>query len=488
MFREMTHRLLPAQLPARLRLIQWALPSTIGLVAVIYQLGPARWVHDIFGHTAHYSVEILFYGTIGPLATWLTLRWIRRQLEEKEAAQRIAAENQEVVAAITTDSADAILSLDLSQTICTWNRGAERMFGYTAEQAVGSPLTLIVPPELSEQREPEEILARVQEQGFVRSLQTERMARGGRRLTVDLTSTLLRDKEGKPARVSLILRDVTDRHEHELALRRLSEDLAERVEARTRELAASNRELQRANAELQELDQLKSEVVSLVTHQLSAPLTNMRGAIELVRNRCATPNATCVRMLGLLETQSARLNRLVTDILNVSRLEAGQLALQISAVDMEELAERLIDEVAPHHPDRKFHRPGEIQQARTPALADPDRAQEIIANLLDNALKYSSPGSPIEVRVRSVPEGVTLSVTDHGPGIPAGERERIFGKFHRLQRGDAQETYGHGLGLYFCRKLVEAQGGRIWVESGPGLPTTFAFTLPAAAGASEGVG
>src|SRR3990172_6002872 len=267
----------------------------------------------------------------------------------------------------------------------------------------------IVPPDLSAQREPEEILARVQEQGFVRGLQTERLAKGGRRLTVELTSTLLRDKEGQPTRFSLVLRDVTDRHQHELALRHLSHDLAERVEARTRELASSNRELQRANAELQELDQLKSEVVSLVTHQLSAPLTNMRGAIELVRNRCATPNTTCVRMFGLLETQSARLNRLVTDILNVSRLEAGQLALQLCAVDLPQLADRVVDEIAPHHPDRRIHRPGDGREAISPPLADPDRAQEIIANLLDNALKYSPPGSPIEVRVRSTPEGINLS-------------------------------------------------------------------------------
>jgi len=84
------------------------------------------------------------------------------------------------------------------------------------------------------------------------------------------------------------------------------------------------------------------------------------------------------------------------------------------------------------------------------------------------------------VRVRSTPEGINLSVTDYGPGIPPGEQERIFEKFHRLERGDAQETYGHGLGLYFCRKLVEAQGGRIWVECAPGRRTTFAFTLPAA--------
>ena len=480
MVRQLKQRRLPAQLTARLRLVQWALPSTIGLVAVIYQLGPARWVQELSGHAAHYTIEILFYGSIGPLATWLTLRWVRRQLEEKEAAERSAAETQVYLAAITTDSADAILSLDLGQTIRTWNRGAELMFGHTAEEAVGRSLDLIVPPELSAQREPEEILARVQEQGFVRGLQTERLAKGGRRLTVELTSTLLRDKEGQPTRFSLVLRDVTDRHQHELALRHLSQDLAERVEARTRELASSNRELQRANAELQELDQLKSEVVSLVTHQLSAPLTNMRGAIELVRNRCATPNTTCVRMFGLLETQSARLNRLVTDILNVSRLEAGQLALQLCAVDLPQLADRVVDEIAPHHPDRRIHRPGDGREAISPALADPDRAQEIIANLLDNALKYSPPGSPIEVRVRSTPEGINLSVTDYGPGIPPGEQERIFEKFHRLERGDAQETYGHGLGLYFCRKLVEAQGGRIWVECAPGRRTTFAFTLPAA--------
>lgn len=481
--------MLSAKLSDRLRLLQWALPLSIALLAGFYQLGPARWVQDFFGHAGHYGIEILFYGTVGPLATWFTLRQIGRWLDEKEAAERRAAETQRYLATITTDSADAILSLDLDRIIRSWNRGAELMFGYTAAEAVGQSLNLIVPLELREAGEPEKILAQVREHGVVRNYQTERLTKDGRRVAVELTSTLLRDASGQPTSISTILRDVTERREHERALRRLNEDLAERVETRTRELAERNRELQRANAELQELDRLKSEFVSLVTHQLSAPLTNMRGVIELVRNRCTAPNPTCVRMLGLLEGQSARLNRLVTDVLNVSRMEAGQLALHPVPVDLAQLASRAIDEIAPHHPDRKIKRPGNGRPFRDGTLrataapiawADADRVQEIIANLLDNAFKYSPAGSPIEVEVRRGDDGVTLSVTDHGPGLPAAEWERVFEKFHRLEGGDAQETYGHGLGLYICRRLVEAQGGRIWLESVPGRGATFAFTLPSA--------
>ena len=462
----------------RVRLLRWTLPLGIGLVALLYQVGPARWVHDHFGHVVHYGIEVLFYGTAGPLVTWLTLRQIGRWLDEKEEAEQRAADTQRYLVTITADSADAILSLDLNQLIRSWNVGAELMFGYSAQEALGQSLELILPASLREQGVLDWISAEVWRQGVHRNVQTEGLTKDGRRLALELTSTLLRDASGQATGISAILRDVTERRQHELALQRLNQELAERVEARTQELAERNRELQRANAELQELDQLKSDFVSSVSHQLSAPLTNMRGAVELVRNRCAAPNPTCVRMLGLLEGQTSRLNRLVTDVLNVSRLEAGQLALRPVAVDLAQMAGQAMDELTLRHSDRKIQlladRPG------PPAHADPDRVQEIIANLLDNALKYSPAGSPIEVKVQCQDGHVVLSVTDHGPGLPTGESERVFEKFHRLDGGDAQETYGHGLGLYICRKLVEAQGGRIWAEGTPGHGATFAFALPRA--------
>jgi signal transduction histidine kinase len=141
------------------------------------------------------------------------------------------------------------------------------------------------------------------------------------------------------------------------------------------------------------------------------------------------------------------------------------------------VANRVVDEFAPRHTARQFCRP----QA-TPRLclwADPDRLHEVITNLIDNAVKYS-PEDRVTVRIEVLGEEGVVSVSDGGAGIPPEEQSRIFEKFHRLDSGDSKETYGYGLGLYLCRRLVEVMGGRIWVESDAGHGATFRFALPLA--------
>ncbi|MBI4316179.1 MAG: PAS domain-containing sensor histidine kinase, partial [Chloroflexi bacterium] len=129
---------------------------------------------------------------------------------------------------------------------------------------------------------------------------------------------------------------------------------------------------------------------------------------------------------------------------------------------------------------RRFHLPP--KPGLPVAFADRDRTAEVLANLLDNADKYSPRDKEITVEMRADETEVTLSVRDGGPGIPPAELERIFDKFHRADGSDSQAAYGYGLGLYVCRRIVEAQGGRIWAENAPGGGAIFSFTLPVAQG------
>lgn len=271
---------------------------------------------------------------------------------------------------------------------------------------------------------------------------------------------------------------VSQKEQAEAEVYRLNAELQQRVEERTAELRDKNQALAAANERLQELDRLKSEFVSLVSHELRAPLTNLRGALELVEGECPTPNTTCLRMLGVLKDQAGRLERMVNEVLNVSRIEADGLTLACEAVDCVPIANRVIEEFAVRHSKRIFHRPGANDAVRL--WANPDSLYEIILNLVDNAVRYSPADGPIWVSVEQKDAEGILTVSDAGPGIPAFERERIFEKFHRLDSGDSRETYGYGLGLYFCRRLVEAMQGRIWVESQPDRGATFCVALPLA--------
>ena len=269
---------------------------------------------------------------------------------------------------------------------------------------------------------------------------------------------------------------VEQKEQAEAEVHRLNIELQQRVEERTRELWAKAEALIAANERLQDLDRLKSEFVSLVSHELRAPLTNVRGAIELMEDGCPALNATCSQMFNVVSEQIGRLGRLVDDVLNVSRIESGGLSLTYAAVEIVQIAERAVDDIAARQTGHVFRRPGGAVHPWV--WADADRLYEVVANLVDNAAKYSPARSEVVLDVHTEGQEAVISVSDSGPGIPPEEHSHIFEKFHRLDSGDAKETYGYGLGLYLCRRLVEAMGGRIWVESEPGHGTTFRFALP----------
>ncbi|HVO41242.1 MAG TPA: ATP-binding protein, partial [Aggregatilineales bacterium] len=171
-----------------------------------------------------------------------------------------------------------------------------------------------------------------------------------------------------------------------------------------------------------------------------------------------------------------RLDRLVQDVLNTARIESGQLAMQPEPVSVLPVVGQVVEQIRARHLERV------IQILNKPGLplvyADRDRMAEVLANLLDNADKYSPIGREVRIDIRADQEEVTISVRDFGKGIPTADLTRIFDKFYRTDSSDAQIAYGYGLGLYICRRLTEAQGGRIWVENAPDGGAVFSFTLP----------
>ncbi len=471
-------RRINSTLRQRISTLRWTLPIAVGLLAVLYEIGPGRWIHDDIGAPMYFSVDIVFYGTVAPLLIYWTMTRIGHWLDDKERAEKQARAIEQRLASITAASADAIASLDAQGRIESWNHGAELILGYPAKEILGQPLANLLGGGEAADVEFRWLVEAVQQAGFVRGHETTCRDTEGRLVAVELTATHFTDEAGRYVGMSVILRDITDRKRREEEIRRLNANLMEQVAERTRELAEKVEALGRANVELQKLDRMRSEFVSLVSHQLRAPLTNMHGAVEHIETNCSIQNPTCVRMLSILNQQVGRLDRLVRDVLNAARIESGDLALHPEPISVLPVIQQVVEQTRPRAADRPIHLP--IKPGLPLVFADRDRVAEVLTNLLDNADKYSPRGTDITIEVHADQTEVTLAVHDSGRGLPPGDLDRVFDKFYRADSGDAQTAYGYGLGLYVCRQLVEVQGGRIWAENAPGGGAVFSFTLPVA--------
>ncbi len=465
-----------SNLMRRIELWRWLLPVSLAVFVLLYQLILARWIHDNFSEASHFAVELLLFATAGPAAVFVTLTKMKQWVEEKEQAEVQARTNERWLASLTAASADAIISLNPQGLIESWNRGAELLFGYTALEVQGKPLSVLFGPGESADVETQWLKNAVDRAGFVRGHETTIRRSTGQRAVVEMTATQIADDREQPIGMSFILRDVSRRKQREDEIQRLNASLNQQVAERTHDLAEKVDELARANAELQRLDQLRTELVSLVSHQIRAPLTNIRGAVERVQADCGDIGPGCTRMCNIINEQVVRLDHLVHDVLAANRLESGDLLLHPEPMSVLPMVRQIVEQVRARLTDRP------IQVTETPGLplvyADRDRMSEVLANLLDNADKYTPPGTEISLAARADEETVTLSVRDHGPGLPPEALSRVFDKFYRAEVGDAQAAYGYGLGLYVCRRLVEAQNGRIWAENHPRGGAVFSFTLP----------
>jgi PAS domain S-box-containing protein len=462
----------------RFALLRRVLPLALVLLVVFNQLGLLRWIQDTFGYPTYSTVETVFYASVGPLAAYWVLRQIDRWLAEKEQAEELARASERRLASIANASADAILSLNAQGRIASWNRGAELIFGYSAQEMQGRPLLDLFGGREAAEIEFHWLVEGVRQERFVRGHKTTCWDATGQQITVELTATDLTDEAEQDLSMSIILRDITARQRREAEIRRLNASLREQVAERTHELAEKVEELAKANAELQKLDRTRSEFVSLVSHQLRAPLTNVHGALEHIEANCPAMDATCLRMLPILNEQVERLDRLVGEVLNMTRIESGGLVLYPEPVSVLPMLQQVVEQVRVRRGERPFSLP--TKPGLPLVFADPDQVVEVLVNLLDNADKYSPPGKEVIIDARADQTEVTLSVRDFGPGLSTPDVERIFDKFYRTDSSDSQSVYGYGLGLYICRRLVEAQGGRIWAENHPNGGAIFSIALPVA--------
>ena len=267
-----------------------------------------------------------------------------------------------------------------------------------------------------------------------------------------------------------------------IEMQALNRDLERKVNERTATLEQRNAELGHLNAELRDLDEMKSDFVAMVSHELRAPLTALNGGLELALQSSESLSPRSRAVLEIMEQESRRLTDFVQTILDVSRLEAGKLAITFGPIAVRPLVEQASVIVLSASP-RKIE--WNITPDLPPIWGDETYLEQTIRNLISNADKYSPADKPIHLYAELVGDRVRISVKDHGPGIPSDMGERVFSRFARLQSEESSPS-GWGLGLYLARKLIEAQNGEIgfvspiWRGNGDPRGAEFYILMPIA--------
>jgi signal transduction histidine kinase len=244
----------------------------------------------------------------------------------------------------------------------------------------------------------------------------------------------------------------------------------------TRQLEAHNRRLAGQNERLRELDRLKDEFVSTVSHELRTPLTSIRGYLELLLADTGLDEEQR-RFLAVADRNSERLLGLVNDLLLVAEIDAGKLALDLRRVDLREIVAECVESSQPAVAAKGIEL--SLRTSQLPELeGDPARLAQVLDNLVSNALKFTQPGGRVEVRLGTVDGTAVVEVEDTGLGLPEPDREQLFQRFFRSSEAARNAIPGTGLGLAIAKAIVERHGGRIELESAPGVGTTVRVELP----------
>ncbi len=250
-------------------------------------------------------------------------------------------------------------------------------------------------------------------------------------------------------------------------------DYGQRVTASSRdEVGALARAFNAMAADLDELERQRKELIANVSHELRTPLAALRGNLENLIDGATRPDD---RSFAVMLRQTERLGRLVGQLLDLSRLEAGQLPMKSEPVDVRSMLRRVAEEATLMDPGRKL-------EVEAPAglvqRGDPERLHQVFANLIENALRHSPPGEPVVLRARHEPDLVTIEVEDRGPGIPPDQGERVFERFQRAEGDRSRRTGGAGLGLSIARWIIELHGGRIEVLANEPSGCRMSVRLP----------
>lgn len=376
-----------------------------------------------------------------------------QRLNERERAKQLITAR--LLASIVENSNDAIISKSLDGIIQSWNAAAERLFGFTAEEATGKHISLVIPKERI--AEEDQIIASLKAGKRIEHYETERVRSDGERIVVSLTISPIKDDAGNVVGASKIVRDITER---------------KRLEDNLRVLAAN----------LSENDRRKNEFLATLAHELRNPLAPMTNMLEVLKR--SDGNADVLkRAHETIERQLGQMVRLVDDLLDWNRITHDRLELRRSEVELSSVIQQAVEVARPHIDAARHHLSVELPDEPIYLNADRTRLAQVFGNLLNNSSKYTRPEGNISLQAKRDGGEVVVTVKDNGAGIPPNKLDSIFDMFMQVARTAERSQGGLGIGLTLVKRLVQMHGGSIEPRSaGEGMGSEFVVRLPVLSG------
>jgi PAS domain S-box-containing protein len=392
-----------------------------------------------------------FYDEIGKPYRLAGLGWDISERKKAEVASRH-------LAAIVESTDDVIISKDLNGIITSWNAAAEKLYGYSAEEMIGQPISILIPPDRPDE-EPG-ILALLRQGERIDQYETVRLAKDGTLISVALTISPIRNASGEVIGASKIARDITQKKRAE----------EEREQLLAREQAA------RGEAEI--ANRTKDEFLATLSHELRTPLTAMLGWLSMLRSH-RLDKKTTEHAIETIERNTKIQAQLIEDLMDVSRIIGGKLNMEMRPVDLSQVIDAALEIVRPAANAKGITlRPSYHPEVEL-VSGDPARLQQIVWNLLSNAVKFTSRDGIVEVLLRKSGRSAEIVVRDTGIGIAAEFLPYVFDRFRQAESSLTRSHRGLGLGLAIVRHLVELHGGGVSAESpGENQGATFTIRLP----------
>lgn len=385
--------------------------------------------------------------TISPiknsLAYIIGVSVIARDISEREIGDR----NKSLLASIIDSSEDAIISKNLHGIITSWNKGAEKIFGYSEKEAVGQNIVIIIPEDKYDE-----------EAGII-----SKIIRGEK---IDHIETIRKRKDGKEINVSATISPIKDRNNKITGASKIARDITQKVEI--------EKEKELFTEKLQTLNKYKDDFMMMASHELKTPLTIIKTNLQILHELVAE-NICDIKFVDKAIHHVDHLADLISELLSVPKIQNGKLDLHITSFDLMQLLHEIIGIMRQAFPNSEIilKRPAAVIEIK----ADRDRIREVLQNMLDNAIKYSPDRKKINVETSVKNGGVIVKVTDRGIGIPKEDIEKIFTRFYRVG-GIASTFPGVGIGLYISSEIIRHHGGKMWVESELNKGSVFYVEIP----------